>query len=146
MQDAQATAGVSADPVFETRMALRWADQDALGHVNNVTYFRYFEEARVRLLARLRASSAHERYWLVAHASCDFLRPLQYPGELIVGLSLSRIGRTSLTLGGWIALATQPETACARARMVVVGADGPLGRPVPWSEADRAAIRQGFTA
>ena len=30
-----------------------WGDMDSLGHVNNVVYFRYFENARVEYFTRL---------------------------------------------------------------------------------------------
>ena len=30
-----------------------WGDMDALGHVNNAVYFRYFETARIRFFAEL---------------------------------------------------------------------------------------------
>lgn len=29
---------------------LRWGDEDAYGHINNVAFLRYLEEARVRIL------------------------------------------------------------------------------------------------
>lgn len=34
---------------LSTRLQLRWADTDGYSHVNNVTWVRYFEEARIRL-------------------------------------------------------------------------------------------------
>ena len=33
--------------VHTSRQAVRWADMDMLGHVNNTSYFRYFEQARI---------------------------------------------------------------------------------------------------
>ncbi|MGX1474786.1 UNVERIFIED_CONTAM: acyl-CoA thioesterase FadM [Streptomyces canus] len=34
------------------RCPLRWADMDAYGHVNNVVFLRYLEEARIDFLFR----------------------------------------------------------------------------------------------
>ena len=33
--------------VFELEIAIRWGDMDAMGHVNNTVYFRYFETIRI---------------------------------------------------------------------------------------------------
>ena len=33
--------------VFEIEMDVRWGDMDAFNHVNNASYLRYIEEARV---------------------------------------------------------------------------------------------------
>ena len=44
------TAGTGNPPrklVHVERFPIFWGDMDALGHVNNVTYFRYMEQARV---------------------------------------------------------------------------------------------------
>ena len=36
--------------VHVSRQLLRWADMDALGHINNTCYFRYMEQARIEWL------------------------------------------------------------------------------------------------
>ena len=33
--------------VYEMVMPIRWGDMDAMGHVNNAVYFRYFETVRI---------------------------------------------------------------------------------------------------
>ena len=33
--------------VFEARLPIRWGDMDAMGHVNNASYFRYLETVRI---------------------------------------------------------------------------------------------------
>ena len=39
------------------RCPLRWADMDAYGHINNVAFMRYLEEARIDLMFRLAPTS-----------------------------------------------------------------------------------------
>jgi acyl-CoA thioester hydrolase len=39
--------------VYEMEMAIRWGDLDAMGHLNNTSYFRYFETARIDWLYTL---------------------------------------------------------------------------------------------
>jgi len=42
--DARQPEGV---PLYQTDIVVKWGDMDALGHVNNAQYFRYFEQARL---------------------------------------------------------------------------------------------------
>jgi acyl-CoA thioester hydrolase len=64
---------------------MRWADMDALGHVNNTVYFRYMEQARIEWLYAL----AHKVGFydrgqgpVIVNASCNFPVPLVYPGDV----------------------------------------------------------------
>src|SRR5688572_33247763 len=60
---------------------MRWSDMDAYGHVNNVVYLTYLEEARVDMLftigAELGAKALSEGV-LVARHEIDYRRPLVY--------------------------------------------------------------------
>jgi acyl-CoA thioester hydrolase len=131
---------------FEISIDVRWGEMDALRHVNNTAYFRYFEEARVRLFSAMGLDAAAGRYGVLAHASCDFLKPLMYPARVVVGMRLARVGRTSLELDCWIADAGDPEALHARGRNVLVCADAATGRPLPWTDADRQALDRCFAA
>jgi acyl-CoA thioester hydrolase len=68
--------------VHTSRQAIRWSDMDMLGHVNNTSYFRYFEQARIEWTYGLQPSA--EVYSgtgpVIVNASCTFLVPLVYPG------------------------------------------------------------------
>ena len=37
----------------QIRMPVSWGQQDALGHLNNLTYFRFFEDVRIACFARI---------------------------------------------------------------------------------------------
>ncbi len=39
--------------VYETKLPVIWGDMDAFGHINNVIYLRYFEQARVDWFAKV---------------------------------------------------------------------------------------------
>lgn len=114
--------------LFSYQMPVRWGDMDAMGHVNNTVYFRYFEEARVALLERMGLPFGAERGWVLAHASCDFLRPLLYPAHIIVTLKLLRVGRSSMEHEVWITLAEDAGSVLARGRNVIVYVDQETGR------------------
>lgn len=132
--------------VFETRMEVRWGDVDSMHHVNNTVYFRYFEEARVRLFRCAADAATAAPAIALAHASCDFLMPLRYPALIVVGLKPLRLGRTSLELECWVAAAVDPRIVYARGRSVVVRVDEQTQRPMRWTAADRRALAQGFSA
>lgn len=90
-------------------MELRWGDQDAYGHVNNVAFARFLEEARVRTfwLGSGRERTGMERHFrsddpggpkmLVANQQIEFLRVLEYSERPItVELWIGKLGGSSL--------------------------------------------------
>jgi acyl-CoA thioester hydrolase len=79
------------------RFPIRWGDMDALGHVNNAQYLRYFEESRVDWTQRrgLRLHNEGEGMILLK-ASVTYKKPVVYPADVSVDLFAGKIGRTSL--------------------------------------------------
>lgn len=129
---------------FSCSIPVRWGDLDALNHVNNTVFFRYFEEARIQLLDRAGMSIGDKRVMLLAHASCDFLKPLLYPATVTVKLVLTRVGRTSLHFDTMIACAETPDDFYATGKNVVVGASPHTHRPEPWTASELAALASCF--
>ena len=104
------------------RVPVQWGDMDALGHVNNAVYFTWFESARIALFERvgLAITGVPEVGPILAHTRCDFLAPVRYPGEVLTGTRIERLGRTSFTMEYEAALAADPERPVARGQGVVV--------------------------
>src|SRR5690606_42145948 len=75
--------------------ALRWADMDALRHVNNTVYFRALEEARMQIFGPLRPLFAPGTGVVLARADCDFLKPMSGPANIEIVHRLVRNGRSS---------------------------------------------------
>ncbi len=109
----------------QVELAVAWGEMDALGHVNNVVYFRYFESARIAYFSRLGASFSPAGP-IVASASCDFLAPLAYPDTLRVGVGVTRVGTTSFTMRYELTSRARGLVA-ARGRTVCVWYDYALG-------------------
>src|SRR5258705_9780766 len=65
------------------RIAIRWGDMDAMGHVNNTVYFRYMEQARIGWFDALvpRGEAWKATGIVIANASFNFKRPSTYPGK-----------------------------------------------------------------
>lgn len=126
---------------FEAVIPMRWADMDEFAHVNNAVYMTYMEQARFvwfeqcDMLDRVDGCAP-----ILAHVSCDFIKPLIYPGEVLVRQSITRVGRSSIELDIEILRVDQPDFISARGRAVVVWIDYKSGQSVPWSEAQRAAF------
>ncbi|MDH4029217.1 MAG: acyl-CoA thioesterase [Chromatiales bacterium] len=59
-----------------------WGDMDALGHVNNIVYFRYFETARMALFEQVEFGDPERHAGMgpiLASTDCRFRIPLEYP-------------------------------------------------------------------
>lgn len=83
--------------IHTTTIPIRWGDMDAMHHVNNTVYFRYMEQARVEWLERLGyAVDPRQEAAVIINASCTFLVPLTYPGQVEVRMFVGHPGRSSL--------------------------------------------------
>lgn len=127
--------------VHTSTQSVRWADMDALGHVNNTNYFRYMEQARIEWLYRLADGTAGYVGGtgpVIANASCNFLIPLVYPGNLEVRMFLGDPGRTSV--GSFYEIHSDGRKFADGASRIV-WIDIATGRPVPLPAAVTAPLR-----
>jgi len=85
--------------VHVERIPIRWGDMDAMGHVNNTVYFRYMEQARIGWFDALvpAAEAWKDTGIVIANASCNFKRALNYPGTVEVRLSIDPPGGSSVS-------------------------------------------------
>jgi acyl-CoA thioester hydrolase len=85
---------------------LRWADMDAFGHVNNVVFLRYLEEARIDFMFRPVAEGipadddvSFSDGCVVARHEIDYLRPLVHRHEPVtIETWVTKIRAASVTL------------------------------------------------
>jgi acyl-CoA thioester hydrolase len=126
--------------VHTSRQAIRWADMDMLGHVNNTSYFRYFEQARIEWIYGLQGpgKAFSGTGPVIVNASCTFLTPLVYPGDIEVLMYLGDPGRTSI--GSYYEL-TMNDRKYAEGAAKMVWLDLTSGLSVPVPEAVAAPIR-----
>ncbi len=129
---------------FEMRIPIRWGDMDAMGHVNNTIYFRYLEQARISWFDAVIGTPDQKGCGpILAHVSCDFVKPLLYPGEVCVRQMITRVGRSSVDMDLEI-LRVDPADGSgaqgaagevyARGKSVIVWMDYAAQRSVPWPE------------
>lgn len=121
----------------------RWDDNDHYGHVNNVTYYSYFDTAVNAWL--MTATGLDIRtlpaIGVVAETSCRYLRELSFPETLQVGISVDKLGTTSIVYA--LAIFRKGEDgvweAAASGRFVHVYVDATARTPVEIPAAVRAA-------
>ncbi|MBA2508284.1 MAG: acyl-CoA thioesterase [Nocardioidaceae bacterium] len=113
----------------------RWADMDAYGHVNNVTWLEYLQEARVDMFfthAPQRGTDKLAEGVVVARAEIDYLRPLVFrPEPVRIEMWVSRVGAAAFTVE-YEVLDEHPggsRTVYARAATVLVPITLGDGRP-----------------
>ncbi|WP_459614950.1 acyl-CoA thioesterase [Bordetella sp. 2513F-2] len=119
----------------------RWMDNDVYGHVNNVTYYSYFDTAVNQFLVGHGVLDIAQSpvIGLVAETGCTYFQPIAFPDVVEVGLRVAHLGRSSVRYE--IALFRQGDPAVrAAGHFVHVYVDRATGRPVPMPEAVRALL------
>jgi acyl-CoA thioester hydrolase len=79
----------------------RWMDNDIYGHVNNVTYYSWFDSVANRYLIEAGGMDIHggNTVAYVVHSSCDYFSPVAYPQYVDIGLRVEHLGRSSVRYG-----------------------------------------------
>lgn len=139
---------------FHVDLQMRWADQDAYRHINNVAQARYFEEARVRtffsgttredtkLSGLFREDTETGLKMVVASQTIDFIRPLQYtPQDFEVEMWIGKLGGSSIELYAQIINPEQGPLPVSTCKVISVVVDGQTMRPERLSEEGRAVAK-----
>ena len=126
------------------KLPILWGDLDAYGHVNNLVYLRWFEAARAVYASRVGVEVLPSQTGVgavLATISCKFLRQLNYPGDVLSGVRITRISIGSVTLEYLIA-DSQTGVPVAEGASDVVLYDYAADKPVPVPDHIRAAVEQ----
>ena len=77
----------------------RWIDNDVYGHVNNVTYYSYFDTAVNEFLVRFTGLDYRSKdpVGMVVETGCRFHSEIAFPDVLDVGVRVRRLGNSSVT-------------------------------------------------
>ncbi|MEU9745177.1 thioesterase family protein [Streptomyces niveus] len=109
---------------------MRWSDMDAFGHVNNVVFIRYLEEARIDFMFRLAPGADSPSFSggsVVARHEIDYKLPLVHRHEPVdVELWVTKIGAAALTIAYEI---KDEDQVYVRASTIIVPYDLKAGRP-----------------
>ena len=80
---------------------IAWGEMDAFQHVNNVSYFRYFESARIMYSEKLGLLTLRERTGIgpiLGSANCRYKFPLTYPDTISVGTKITDMTEDRFTM------------------------------------------------
>jgi acyl-CoA thioester hydrolase len=120
----------------------RWMDNDAYGHVNNVTYYSYFDTAVNEHLIRVGGLNIEGAavIGLVVETSCRFHKPLTFPDIVEAGLRVARLGNSSVKYEIGLFRQGEDEPA-ASGHFVHVWVDRATRRPTSVPAAVRVALQ-----
>jgi acyl-CoA thioester hydrolase len=140
---AAQTGGLRAGYRCFLAIPTRWMDNDSYGHVNNVTYYSYFDTAVNRHLIVDGGLDIADgpAIGLVVETMCRFRKPLTFPETIDAGLRVVTIGSSSVRYEIGLFRQGDDEPA-ATGYFVHVWVDRVSQRPVPVPPAIRAALEQ----
>lgn len=124
----------SAYVYFQT-MTTRWMDNDSYRHMNNTTYYSFFDTIVNMYLIENAVLDVEksEVIGLVAETMCRYFRSIGFPSKIDVGLRVGHLGNSSIRYE--IALFNGDEDiASAQGHFVHVYVDRESGRPTPLPE------------
>jgi acyl-CoA thioester hydrolase len=140
MERPQAQA--RTDYAHFSTITTRWMDNDVYGHVNNVTYYSYFDTAVNRYLIEAGVLDIHEGevIGLVIETHCNYFASLAFPINVDAGIRVAHIGKSSVRYE--IGLFNDGEASSAAVgHFVHVYVDRATRRPVPLPEPFLKALR-----
>lgn len=112
-----------AEHPIHTKIPVAWGEMDALQHVNNAVYFKYFETARldffnqINLLEDLHKTGVGP---VLSETNARYKRPVTFPDTLIIGVTISDIQADRFTMHYTaFSEAQQAVTTQGRAKVVM---------------------------
>jgi acyl-CoA thioester hydrolase len=116
---------------------VRWSDMDAYGHINNVRFLTYYEEARVALMfnaARDAGVTSLEAGIVISRHEVDYLRPVDYGIPVRIEMWIEELRPSRFTVGYELFAA---DVLASRARSICVPFDLSNQRPRRLADAER---------
>lgn len=101
---------------------IAWGEMDAFQHLNNVVYFRYFENARIAYFDKLDLMDMMAGTGIgpiLATTSCRFKMPLKYPDKVLVGAKVTHIGEDRITMAHCVFSTTHQKIAAEGDALIV---------------------------
>ncbi len=127
--------------VYELRIPIRWGDMDAMGHVNNTSYFRYLETIRIDWMRSIGCQPDPQgEGQVIVNAFCNFYRQLEYPGDILVKMYVSDPARSTFETWGTMERADSPGVICAAGGATTIWVNFPAQKAAQLPEWMRAHL------
>ena len=125
----------------EMVIPIRWGDMDAMGHVNNTIYFRYFEIVRLEWLFKVGAPTNPNGLGpVIVNAFCNFIRQLEFPGDVLARHYVAHPGRSSFDTFITLQRTDNPGVIYAEGGSTTVWTDFNAQKSAPLPEWLRALV------
>ncbi len=105
-----------------TEYPVAWGEMDAMGHVNNTVYFRYFESARIAYFEKLDLLGYMTQTGIgpiLAATSCKFRIPLSYPDKVSIGVKVVEIKEDRFVMN-YLVVSDRHQKVAAEGEGVIV--------------------------
>lgn len=118
------------------KVMVHWGEQDAFGHLNNVTYFRYAESSRMAYFdqvvrPRMKSDREYQEFCsgatvgpIIKSVNCNYRQPVNYPDTVLMA---SRVPLESIKsdrfVQAYVAVSLEGECIVADGEAVVVTYD-----------------------
>ncbi|WP_041454542.1 acyl-CoA thioesterase [Pseudoalteromonas translucida] len=129
---------------IHTDITVAWGDMDALQHVNNVVYLRYFEIARIDFLNKVNLFETISSKGIgpvISENTIRYKRPVTFPDTLTVGVTISDI-KTDRFMMNYNVFSHAQNAITTTGTSQVVMFDFQTGKKSPITEPLLSAIQQ----
>ena len=123
---------------FPVQQQVAWGEMDALNHINNVVYFRYFETGRIEFFNKTNLWKhfiEEDIKIVVGKLECNYLKQIAHPATIEISVGIKRIGNSSLRV---YHLVTSEGEVAAHGEGIIVATDPATGKSTPWPASLRA--------
>jgi len=119
-------------PLYEMSIPVRWGDMDALGHVNNIMYFRFFETVRLEWYEKLGYAplGGGVEGLVIVDSHAEYLLPVVYPADVLVRMGGHSPGKSSF-ISTYTITVGDTLTTRGSAKIVWVNNREMKSRPLP---------------
>jgi acyl-CoA thioester hydrolase len=121
-----------------------WGEMDAMGHVNNIIFFRYFESARIGYFGKLDMLGYMQETGIgpiLASTECRYKFPLHYPDTVMVGTKILSMEEDRFVMG-YEVFSTTHKRIAADGEGVIVAYDYRNNKKVNIPDTLRAKIME----
>ena len=127
--------------IYQMVIPIRWGDMDAMGHLNNTSYFLYMETCRIDWMREAGCLPDNQGEGpVIVNAFCNFYRQLEYPGDVLVKMYASDPART--TFETWVTMerASEPGVVYAAGGATTIWVDFPKQKAMTLPDRVRALV------
>ncbi|EHB62306.1 MULTISPECIES: thioesterase family protein [Paenibacillus] len=130
---------------FEIPIKIRYCETDMLGHVNNVSYFMYFEQGRIEYFEHLGLTEdlfSEKHVSVVADLECQYLAQLYLKDPLKLRVKVAEIGRSSMDVHYAVVVRGELKAA-GRGTIVLIDTATGKSTPIPDAAKERILAFEG---